>query len=89
MRQFFSLLDICDVLVTSDTMALHAATGLKKKIVCLFGPTSHTEIEDYGRIEKVIPDLDCLVCYKPRCDFEITCMGSITSDMVYEKVIKS
>ncbi len=89
LRHFFSLLDLCDVLVTSDTMALHAATALKKKIVCLFGPTSHTEIEDYGRIEKVVPDLDCLVCYKPQCDFEITCMRSITSDMVYEKVIQS
>ena len=89
LRQFFSLLDLCDVLVTSDTMALHVATALKKKIVCLFGPTSHTEIEDYERIEKVIPDLDCLVCYKPKCDFEITCMGSITSDMVYEKVMGS
>ena len=89
LRQFFSLLDLCDVLVTSDTMALHAATALKKKIVCLFGPTSHTEIEDYERIEKVIPDLDCLVCYKPKCDFEITCMGSISSEMVYEKVMSS
>jgi len=88
-RQFFSLLDLCDVLVTSDTMALHAATALKKKVVCLFGPTSHTEIEDYGRIEKVIPDLDCLICYKPRCDFEVTCMSLITSEMVYERVIKS
>lgn len=86
LRRFFSLLDLCDVIVTSDTMALHAATALKKKIVCLFGPTSHTEIEDYGRIQKVIPDLDCLVCYKPKCDFEITCMGSISSEMVYEKV---
>ncbi|HEX7357762.1 MAG TPA: glycosyltransferase family 9 protein [Ignavibacteriaceae bacterium] len=87
LRQFFSLLDLCDVLVTSDTMALHAATALKKKIVCLFGPTSYAEIEDYGRVNKIIPDLDCLVCYKPKCDFEITCMGSITSDMVYEKVM--
>jgi heptosyltransferase-2 len=89
LRQFFSLLNLCDVLVTSDTMALHTATALKKKIVCLFGPTSHTEIEEYGRIEKVIPNLDCLVCYKPLCDFEVTCMGSITSEMVYERVIKS
>ncbi len=87
LRQFFSLLDLCHVLVTSDTMALHAATALKKKIVCLFGPTSHAEIEDYGRVNKIIPDLDCLVCYKPKCDFEITCMGTITSDMVYEKVM--
>lgn len=87
-REFFALLDLSDVIVTSDTMALHAATALKKKIICLFGPTSHAEIEDYGRIEKIIPDLDCVVCYKPRCDFEKTCMGSITCDMVYKSVIK-
>jgi ADP-heptose:LPS heptosyltransferase len=89
LRVFFSLLDLCDVLVTSDTMALHAATALKKQIVCLFGPTSYNEIEDYGRIEKVIPNLDCLVCYKSRCDFEVTCMGSITSEMVYKKILES
>lgn len=88
LRQFFSLLDLCDVLVTSDTMALHAAAALRKKIICLFGPTSNTEIEDYGRIEKIIPDLECLVCYKTRCDFAITCMGSITSDMVYKSVLQ-
>lgn len=87
-REFFALLDLCDVLVTSDTMALHAATALKKRIICLFGPTSHAEIEDYGRIDKIIPDLDCIVCYKPRCDFEITCMGSISSEMVYNRVLK-
>ena len=89
LRQFFSLLDLSDVLVTSDTMALHAATALNKKIVCLFGPTSYSEIEDYGRIEKVIPDLECLVCYKTLCDFEVTCMGSITPEMVYNKVVDS
>ena len=88
LRQFYSLLDLCDVLVTSDTMALHAAAALRKKIICLFGPTSNTEIEDYGRIEKIIPDLECLACYKTRCDFEITCMGSITSDMVYKSVLQ-
>lgn len=89
LRGFFSLLNICDVLVTSDTMALHAAAALKKEIVCLFGPTSHAEIEDYGRILKIIPDLDCIVCYKPRCDFETTCMGSISPDMVFDGVMKS
>lgn len=89
LRQFFSLLDLCDVLVTSDTMALHAATALKKKIICLFGPTSYNEIEDYGRIEKVIPDLDCLVCYKPKCDFKTTCMGSITANIIFSKIIKA
>ena len=89
LREFFSLIDLTDVLVTGDTMALHVATALKKKIVCLFGPTSSTEIEDYGLIKKVIPDLDCLVCYKQTCDFVPSCMDKISVDMVFNAVQKS
>jgi heptosyltransferase-2 len=86
LREFFALIDLVDILVTGDTLALHAATALKKKVVCLFGPTSSSEIEDYGRIIKVVPDMDCLVCYKPDCDFVPNCMEKITSEMVIEKI---
>ncbi len=89
LREFFSLMDLCNVLVTGDTLALHAATALKKKIICLFGPTSSAEIEDYGRITKIIPDLDCLVCYKTEPESDPTCMDLITSGMVYRAVSKA
>jgi len=88
LREFFALVDISDVFITGDTLALHAATALKKNVICLFGPTSHNEIYDYGRIEKIIPGLDCLVCYKNRCDFRPNCMEIISVDMVYEAVLK-
>lgn len=86
LRQFFSLVDLVDILITGDTLALHVATGLKKKVICLFGPTSSAEIEDYGRIVKILPDMDCLVCYKQDCDFVPNCMDKITSEMVLEKI---
>lgn len=86
LRQFFSLIDLVDVLVTGDTLALHAATALKKRVICLFGPTSSSEIEDYERIIKITPDMDCLVCYKQDCDFVPNCMDKITSDMILEKI---
>lgn len=85
-REFFSLVNICDVFVTGDTLGLHAATALKKQVICLFGPTSINEIEDYGRITKIYSDLDCLVCYKTRCDFQPNCMSEISSEKVYEAV---
>lgn len=88
LREFFALIDLVDVLITGDTLALHAATALKKKVICLFGPTSSAEIEDYGRIIKVIPDMDCLVCYKQDCDFVPNCMEKITSEMVIKKIKK-
>ena len=87
LRDFFSLMDLADIVITGDTLALHAATALKKDIICLFGPTSYNEIEDYGRIRKIYADLDCLVCYKTRCDFKTTCMGEISSERVYKEIM--
>lgn len=89
LREFFALLSLSDIIVTGDTMSLHASAALGKQIICLFGPTSSAEIEDYGIIQKIIPDLDCLVCYKPECDFNPNCMQSITVDMVLSAVNKA
>jgi len=88
LREFFALVNVCDIMITGDTLALHAAVALKKKVVCLFGPTSNNEIEDYSRIKKVIPDMICLVCYKPDCDFVPNCMDLITTEMVISNIDK-
>ena len=89
LREFFALLGLSDIIVTGDTLALHAATALKKQTICLFGPTSNEEIEDYDRIIKIIPDMECLVCYKQRCDFVPNCMDLITVEMVLSAIEKA
>jgi heptosyltransferase-2 len=63
-------------------MAMHLALALRRRAVILFGPTSSAEIEMYGLGEKVVPQMDCLVCYKPTCDFVPNCMDLISTDMV-------
>jgi ADP-heptose:LPS heptosyltransferase len=83
LREFFALADLSDIMITGDTMALHAATALGKKVICLFGPTSSNEIEDYGRIKKVSPEMDCLICYKQDCDFVPNCMDLISAEMIH------
>lgn len=87
LRQFFALMDLADIVLTGDTMALHVATALKKKVICYFGPTSANEIEDYGRMIKIQPEMDCLVCYKQQCDFIPNCMQLISADMIYNAII--
>ncbi len=84
LRTFFALLDVCDVLVTGDTMALHAITALGKPSVALFGPTSIHEIETYNRIQKIAPDMDCLCCYLMDCDKPVKCMENIQVDDVLQ-----
>jgi len=68
LMEFASLVNLCNVLVTSDSLALHIGVALKKKVVCFFGPTSSAEIELYSRGIKIVPKTGCLCCYKPKCD---------------------
>ena len=64
LRQFASIVNICDVVVTSDSLAMHIAIALRKMVVAFFAPTSSAEIELYGMGEKVVPRGGCVCCYK-------------------------
>jgi heptosyltransferase-2 len=81
-RHFAAIVAACNLIVAGDTLAMHLALALRRRAVILFGPTSSAEIEMYGLGEKVVPQMDCLVCYKPTCDFVPNCMDLISTDMV-------
>jgi heptosyltransferase-2 len=83
-RRYAALIGQCDVIVTSDTLGLHIATALGRKTVALFGPTSAAEVDVVG--EKVLPKMDCLCCYKERCNLKPNCMDNITVNMVLDAV---
>lgn len=83
LRQFFALIDLCDLIVTGDTLAMHAAAALGKKVVALFGPTSREEIELYGRGVKLVSDAPCVGAYRTECDVLPTCMERISPAAVH------
>jgi heptosyltransferase-2 len=51
--QFAGLVDALDLLITSDSLALHVAVARRVPVLCFFAPTSAAEIELYGRGRKV------------------------------------
>ena len=69
LMEFASLVGLCKILVTSDSLALHIGTALKKKIVVFFYPTSSQEIETFGRGIKIIGKGKDYCSYKPKCDY--------------------
>lgn len=69
LMEFASLVSLCDILVTSDSLALHIGAALKKKIVCFFYVTSSAEIELYDRGVKIIGKGKDHCSYKPKCDY--------------------
>ncbi|HUS89580.1 MAG TPA: glycosyltransferase family 9 protein [Desulfosporosinus sp.] len=87
-RHFASLINNISVLLSGDSLAMHVALAMGRRVVVLFGPTSNTEIELFGLGEKVIPNLDCLACYKKTCDFTPNCMDAISVDMVKKAIFR-
>jgi heptosyltransferase-2 len=76
--EFASLIELCNVLITSDSLALHIASCVGVPVVAFFGPTSANEIELFNPGIKVVPKMGCLSCYKQDCDFIPTCMDKIS-----------
>jgi ADP-heptose:LPS heptosyltransferase len=84
--EFAAIVDSCDLIITADTLALHIATSLRKRIVSLFGPTSSNEIELYGSGIKLSSPDGCKCYYRKYCSEDVSCMEKITSIMVIEAV---
>lgn len=51
--EFAALVGLCDLLVSSDSLALHLAVARDVAVCAFFAPTSAAEIELYGRGEKL------------------------------------
>jgi len=78
----------CRILVTSDSLGLHIALALKKKVIALFGPTSPKEIYFYNCGFYLLPEVEyaCIPCLKPVCDQKNHCMEFINPEKVKEKI---
>jgi ADP-heptose:LPS heptosyltransferase len=85
LADFAGFLDRMDVVVSSDTLGMHLAIALRKKVVALFGPTCPQEIDLYGRGVKLFAGLECAPCYKPTCSHG-DCLKAISPEAVFQEV---
>ncbi|HCY76162.1 MAG TPA: glycosyltransferase family 9 protein [Ignavibacteriales bacterium] len=86
LRKFISLVNECDLVVTSVTMAMHIAMGLQKKVIIFNSIFNKNEFYLYGRGEILEPDPNCDCYYKPICPHES--MKNIQPNRVIEKIKK-
>ena len=71
--EFATIINLCNLIITSDSLALHIALALRKKVVVFFGPTSANEIALYGLGSKVLPRGEFLCFYRKKCEHERNC----------------
>lgn len=54
LKEFASLVNVCKVMICSDSLALHISLALKKPTIGLFFCTSPYEVEDYSLLKKIV-----------------------------------
>ncbi len=86
-EEYFEWINSCRMLVTNDSLGLHIACALNKRVVALFGPTVASEIYIQNG-ETLLPktDYDCIPCLKPKCVHDKSCMTFIKPETVYKSV---
>ncbi|MCC6581596.1 MAG: glycosyltransferase family 9 protein [Phycisphaeraceae bacterium] len=77
---FVALVDLCDVVFSGDTMAMHVAIARQKPVVVFFGPTCEQEIDLFGKGVKLVSSAPCAPCYKRSCDRGDLCLRDISSE---------
>jgi len=86
--EYAAIIDLCDIVITGDTLTLHLAVANKKKVIAFFGSTSAAEIDLYGRGKKILPEIDCAPCYKQKCPIDEACMKEFTPEKIIAELKK-
>lgn len=88
-EEYIEWINSVKLLVTNDSLGLHIAHALGKKIVSLFGPTLSSEVYVKDGV-KLLPegDYDCMPCLSTRCVKEKPCMYEIRPERVYKAIEK-
>ncbi|RMG91609.1 MAG: lipopolysaccharide heptosyltransferase family protein, partial [Candidatus Dadabacteria bacterium] len=73
LRRGIQYMDLADVVVTGDSLGMHLAIGLGKRVVAWFGLTCEQEIDFFDRGEAVLAKVDCRPCWQRSCDRPVKC----------------
>jgi heptosyltransferase-2 len=90
LHEYMEWINSCHLIVTNDSLGMHLAIALKKKVIALFGPSSSREVYLYKRGIKLLPKTPykCLPCLKQECFQEKSCLEFIKPLEVKKKVVK-
>ena len=87
LEDYIDWVNTVKLLVTNDSLGLHIAHALGKKVIAMFGPTLSNEVYIKDGV-KLLPakDYDCMPCMSGTCVLDATCMHDISPETVYGHV---
>jgi heptosyltransferase II len=76
-----------DLLITSDSLALHLAIAQNKKFIAFFSPTSGNEIDSFGLGYKILSTAEDYCSYKADADNSTITADRIMNEIVNNKIL--
>ncbi len=90
MDEFIALMDSCDTVVTTVTLAMHIAIALSKNVVLMNNIFNPKEFELYGRGRIVAPAKECHCFFRGTCtNAEYFCMNTLSPSMIMDAISTS
>lgn len=90
LHEYMDWINSCSVIVSNDSLGMHLAIALNKKVIALFGPSSSQEVYLYERGKILLPEpdieYDCIPCLQRECTRPAHCMRFIEPDNVAKAV---
>ncbi len=86
LRDGFSSIAACDVVVSGDSLGMHMSIAMKKWTVAWFGPTCAQEIDLYDRGVKVLTIAPCSPCWKRVCEQKLMCYDQVDFNKVLQGI---
>ena len=90
LKEYISLLSICNIIVCNDSGAAHIAGAFKVPSVIIFGNVDPRFVTPYGsKYQKVVShDLPCKPCYQNICRYGTNeCIAEVMVDEVYNSFV--
>lgn len=86
-QDYCNWLSTCRVVLTQDSLGLHLALALKRRVVGLFGPSDPLEVFLYGAGE-LLRHEGCphMPCGRAHCSHDEHCMSALTVERIVEAV---
>ncbi len=86
LRKGILFVDLCDIVLTGDTLAMHISIALKKQVVVWFTISCEHEIDLFDRGCKILSHADCRPCWRRGCPKEPKCNEMVEIDEICEAV---
>ena len=88
--EYMDWLNSCKIIITQDSLGLHLAMALNKKVIALFGATGFEEIYPYNKAIFLQSPTKCdiMPCYNNICNNSEFCMDRFDIDKILNYIRK-